>query len=279
MKNDFKMLYTNFSILLFDSIEWFEDFLHFAGSILKLLISHILLFFPFMNFLMLSFIFFSNNFKLAIFVSLLWFFTFLFGIKFLLKFIFERKNISLVSSVIFLLISFCFTLLVLSKNTAITPFEDFNGFKIPFILTFISYEFLFFVYIHDRINREKKKENFEKKKYDIYKNKIYYNVIELPIISGIYKINDEENNKIYIGKAKNIRTRINTHLVALKTNNHYNKNMQDGFNSSLINNGKGFSFEVLEVLPFNYDELGELEHIKIREYNSTDSNIGYNKIS
>lgn len=279
MKNDFKMLYINFLILLFNSIEWFEDFLHFVGSILKLLASHIALFFPFMNFFILAFIFFSNDTKLITFVSLLWFFTFLLGIKFLLNAIFESKRFSVFVSAIFFSFSFWFIFLIFSKtNTEIIYLETFDILKFPLILTFVSNNFLFFLYLYEKIRREKKKEIFEKEKYDIYKNKIYYKVVELPKISGIYKINDEENSKIYIGKANNIRARINNHLITLKNNTHQNKNMQEGFNSSLINNGKGFSFEILEVLPFNYDALSELEHQKIKEYNSTDLDIGYNKI-
>lgn len=278
MKNDFKMLYINFLILLFNSIEWFEDFLHFFGSILKLLASHIALFFPFMNFFILAFIFFSNDIKLITFVSLLWFFTFLLGTKFLLNAIFESKRFSIVVSAIFFSFSFWFIFLIFGKTNTEIYLETFDILKFPLILTFISNNFLFFLYLYEKIRREKKKEIFEKQKYDIYKNKIYYKVIELPKISGIYKINDEENSKIYIGKANNIRARINNHLITLKNNTHQNKNMQEGFNSSLINNGRGFSFEVLEVLPFNYDALSELEHQKIKEYNSTDSDIGYNKI-
>jgi len=54
-------------------------------------------------------------------------------------------------------------------------------------------------------------------------------------ITGIYKIVNIVNGKIYIGSALNIYNRIFgsssiSHLKALKNNNHINKKLQNSFN-------------------------------------------------
>jgi len=48
--------------------------------------------------------------------------------------------------------------------------------------------------------------------------------------SGIYKIYNNINSKIYIGSAVNFRKRLNLHKVSLKNNKHSNKHLQNHFN-------------------------------------------------
>jgi group I intron endonuclease len=50
--------------------------------------------------------------------------------------------------------------------------------------------------------------------------------------SGIYQIRNIENNKLYIGSAKNFRIRYNDHKRKLKRNNHPNRYLQNVFNAS-----------------------------------------------
>lgn len=48
--------------------------------------------------------------------------------------------------------------------------------------------------------------------------------------SGIYIIRNLINNKVYIGSAKNIRTRINIHKHYLNNNKHHSKKLQYSYN-------------------------------------------------
>ena len=45
-------------------------------------------------------------------------------------------------------------------------------------------------------------------------------------LSGIYKITNLSNGKIYIGQSQNIYTRRQQHFVALRNGSHENKEMQ-----------------------------------------------------
>ena len=62
-------------------------------------------------------------------------------------------------------------------------------------------------------------------------------------MTGIYCIfSNIDKNKIYIGSAKNITTRIKRHLSELKNNKHNNKKMQNYFNKHSLDN---FNYIVL----------------------------------
>lgn len=62
-------------------------------------------------------------------------------------------------------------------------------------------------------------------------------------MTGIYCIfSNIDKNKIYIGSAKNITTRIKRHLSELKNNKHNNKKMQNYFNKHSLDN---FNYRVL----------------------------------
>jgi hypothetical protein len=67
--------------------------------------------------------------------------------------------------------------------------------------------------------------------------------LPLPKVSGIYKITCTVNNKIYIGSAKNIRTRCIHHKSKLKHNKHSNPYLQKAYNKHGKHN---FSWKVIE---------------------------------
>lgn len=63
-------------------------------------------------------------------------------------------------------------------------------------------------------------------------------------ISGIYKIKNIINNKIYIGSSNNIYKRKNEHFSALKNGSHCNAHLQRAYNFYGENN---FIFEIIET--------------------------------
>lgn len=76
----------------------------------------------------------------------------------------------------------------------------------------------------------------------------------MQIISGIYKITNIINNKIYVGQSIDIYDRWKQHINKLKNNKHVNKYLQRSFNKYGENN---FNFEVIEEC--NSDLLNEKE--------------------
>lgn len=84
-------------------------------------------------------------------------------------------------------------------------------------------------------------------------------------MTGIYKIQNNINNKIYIGQSKNIEKRLKDHKNrANDTNsNEYNRHLYRSMRKYGIEN---FSFEIIEEC--NVDELNEKERYWIEYYNS-----------
>lgn len=89
--------------------------------------------------------------------------------------------------------------------------------------------------------------------------------------SGIYLITNLENGKIYIGRSKNISSRLKQHKRDLIGNRHSNPYLQTSWNKYGEEN---FIFEPLEFLPINYTYSREIYWIKA--YNSLDRLSGYN---
>lgn len=63
--------------------------------------------------------------------------------------------------------------------------------------------------------------------------------------SGVYKITNQINGKIYIGSAKCFQVRASQHHNSLKNNKHQNKHLQASFNK---HGSDAFLFEVLKVV-------------------------------
>lgn len=63
-------------------------------------------------------------------------------------------------------------------------------------------------------------------------------------ISGIYKITNIVNNKIYIGSTEDFYTRIKIHLYLLKNNQHTNNHLQSAWNKYGKEN---FKFEIINI--------------------------------
>ena len=88
--------------------------------------------------------------------------------------------------------------------------------------------------------------------------------------SGIYKITNQINGKIYIGQSKNVFERKKQHFVALYHGYHENKLMQEDWDE----NNRGFRFDIVEFCPLAL--LNEKEQYWIKKLNTMEPN-GYNQ--
>lgn len=96
---------------------------------------------------------------------------------------------------------------------------------------------------------------------------------------GIFQIKNKINGKIFIGKALNIKGKLNSNIFQLKNGSHVIKNMQNDYNQYGEEN---FIFEILDILKPNddlkYDYTEDLEILekmwleKLQPYNEK----GYN---
>ena len=91
-------------------------------------------------------------------------------------------------------------------------------------------------------------------------------------MTGIYMIQNSINNKIYIGKTKDLNKRWKRHKRYLKGNYHYNKNLQEEWNEYGEEN-----FKYIILCECNEEKLNELEEYYIFELMSYDKRVGYNK--
>lgn len=91
------------------------------------------------------------------------------------------------------------------------------------------------------------------------------------MISGIYKIINSINNKIYIGSSKNIKNRFRQHLFLLRHNKHFNSHLQSAYNKY---GEASFVFEIIEECKTNI--IDSREEYWIKALNSNISGIGYN---
>ena len=91
-------------------------------------------------------------------------------------------------------------------------------------------------------------------------------------MTGIYKIENLANGKIYIGQAINIENRWKGHKKELKNNKHCNKHLQNAWNKYGKEN---FNFEIIEEC--EEDKLTEREQYWIDFYGGLNSSNNYNK--
>lgn len=80
---------------------------------------------------------------------------------------------------------------------------------------------------------------------------------------GIYRIVDNVDNRIYIGKSKDIKTRIRKHKYRLNRGIHHNRYLQRAWDK---HGAEEFKFEILEECTI--EELEALERYYIYVYNS-----------
>lgn len=88
---------------------------------------------------------------------------------------------------------------------------------------------------------------------------------------GIYKITNLISNKLYIGCASNIRTRVNGHLYDLRRGCHRNDYLQKAW---LKDGESNFTFEIIELC--DKTELYKREHYYVNLLNTLNRSIGYN---
>ena len=93
-------------------------------------------------------------------------------------------------------------------------------------------------------------------------------------ISGIYKIINLANNKIYIGSSIDIKSRWQKHKNLLKTGKHFNDHLQASYN---LYGRKNFKYEIIKKYP--EDKLIIKEQYYIDKYDSMNPDNGYNKCS
>ena len=91
---------------------------------------------------------------------------------------------------------------------------------------------------------------------------------------GIYCIRNLVNNKVYIGKSKNIYNRIAAHINELRRKSkNENRHLINAWFKYGENN---FDYYVLEYLNLDEDLLRDRELYWIQKYNSTERKYGYN---
>lgn len=91
-------------------------------------------------------------------------------------------------------------------------------------------------------------------------------------ISGVYKIVNKINGKIYVGSAINLKIRKRQHFNNLKGSKHYNKHLQSSYNKYGLDN---FTFEIIEYVE-DINKLIEIEQFWIDKLNVCNDNYGYN---
>lgn len=89
--------------------------------------------------------------------------------------------------------------------------------------------------------------------------------------TGIYKIQNQTNNKLYIGSGI-VKERISSHKWLLKAGRHWNDHLQRSWNKY---GEESFEFEV--VFYCERPKLLDLEEQLIKFYKVYEENIGYNK--
>ncbi len=92
------------------------------------------------------------------------------------------------------------------------------------------------------------------------------------IISGIYIICNNVNQKVYVGSSQNIKTRISKHFNELRKNIHKNRHLQGAWNKYGKEN---FELKIIENIQ-EKDKLIEREQFYINKYNAFNENFGYN---
>ena len=91
------------------------------------------------------------------------------------------------------------------------------------------------------------------------------------IVSGIYKIINLVNNKVYIGKATRISARLSAHRYLLRHKKHVNTYLQNAWNKYGEDN---FKLEIVEKCEISI--LPERENFWVMHYKANNVEFGYN---
>jgi len=91
------------------------------------------------------------------------------------------------------------------------------------------------------------------------------------MITGIYKILNKTNNKVYIGSATDIKKRWRDHKWYLNHNFHHNSHLQSAWNKYGVDN-----FEFSIIVECTIDELLIKENDCIKIHDSLNNEHGYN---
>jgi len=91
-------------------------------------------------------------------------------------------------------------------------------------------------------------------------------------MKGIYKIINMVNNKVYIGRSRNIEVRWRRHKSILRRDLHFNKHLQNAWNKYGEEN---FEFVIQEECQL--EKLKEREEYWVNYFKSYDKGKGYNK--
>lgn len=91
------------------------------------------------------------------------------------------------------------------------------------------------------------------------------------MLSGIYIITNILRNKVYIGRSKNWKKRLNQHKLDLIKQRHPNDHLQNSFNVDALEN---FTFELLEEYPVEF--LPSMENWWCNMLNAHNREYGYN---
>lgn len=94
----------------------------------------------------------------------------------------------------------------------------------------------------------------------------------IPECSGIYKFTCLINNKSYIGKALNLKVRVDIHLKTLNRPKYHQV-----IHKAIVKHGlENFKLEILEQGNFTKEELTNLEIELIKKHNCHNPKLGYN---
>lgn len=93
--------------------------------------------------------------------------------------------------------------------------------------------------------------------------------------SGVYRILNKVNGRIYIGSAKEFKSRLTSHLSSLRRGTHHNKFLQNDFNKC---SEEAFVFEVLEVVSGSSDNRKQTEQVYLDENFLRGNDLCYNAI-
>lgn len=91
------------------------------------------------------------------------------------------------------------------------------------------------------------------------------------MITGIYKITNKTNNKVYIGSAIDIKKRWRDHKWHLKENKYHNSYLQSSYNKHGLN-----KFEFIIEVECSINDLLNEETKIIKHYDAYNNKCGYN---